>query len=391
MKAVFLLQTDPFHPKPALRAVREAETLREAGWEVSFVSWIKGDEPPPDTPSPVRVRRILRPVPPLESGIFRRGLAFLYVTRDLSSAVVDEAPDLIVAHDFEVLRAAVAAKKALGVPLLYDSHEDWPALIAENSLMEARIAGWQERRLCAKVDHIVTVSAPIASKFRDWGRPTTVIYSARPTREIQLADRSASRGVFQYAIDDFVVGFAGTFGAGRGLEVLLHSLGELPGNVKALLVGGPHGDAGHLFQVAAELGVERRVRLDDYRPFPELAPYYAAMDLGVILLDDRPNHRRALPNKLFDYMAHGVPVLVPNYPPMRSLVEQTHSGIILEKLDAPALAQTILEWSRNRTTLAELGRAGRAHFLNGLAWNIQSVVFLQTAARLVGVRTAVKT
>src|SRR2546425_4842284 len=204
MKAVFLLQTDPYRPKPVLRALREADTLHRQGWDVAFVSWIKDAAPPTGEPSgPYLVRRVVVPGPALGTSFVQRALAYYRATSRMSRACVDEKPDLIVAHDFEVLRAGAMAKRRASKPLIYDSHEDWPALIAENSALEARIARAQEKRLCRRVAHVITVSEPIADKFRRMKKDTTVLYNARPESEIHLADREASRRYFGYRVDDF--------------------------------------------------------------------------------------------------------------------------------------------------------------------------------------------
>ena len=376
-KAVFLLQTDPWWPKPVLRALREADALRQAGWDVSFVSWIKAASPPPSGGSePFPVRRVAMSVPPLGTSMTARGLAYLRASRRLRDAVLSESPDLLVAHDFEVLSAAVAAGRRARIAILYDGHEDWPALIAENSTAEARIAKIQEARLCRRVAHVLTVSEPIASKFRAMGMPTTVLYNARPSAEVMRADRSASRAEFGYGPSDFVIGFAGAIVAGRGLEVLMDAVAGLPDRVKALLVGGPEEEASRLRVRAESMGIQGRVRVDGYRPFAELARYYGAMDMGVILLDRRPNHERALPNKLFDYMAHGVPILVPAYPAMRAVVDESGSGVTVAESDLEHVTAAVRDWMNRRSELESLGARGREAFETRYCWERQAPMFL---------------
>ena len=163
--------------------------MAAAGWSIAFVSWIK--TPITEKPSRFPVTRVKIPVPAIGTSFPRRARAYLRATRALATAVTEERPDVIVAHDFEVLSAAVRAKRRTRAPVIYDSHEDWPALIAENDPREARLAALQERRLCGRVDQVVTVSDPIAAKFRKWGRPTSVLYSARPRGEIHFADRKS--------------------------------------------------------------------------------------------------------------------------------------------------------------------------------------------------------
>ncbi len=375
MKAVFLLQTDPYLPKPVVRALREANTLRRQGWDVVLVSWIKGAETPAEEPPrPYPVKRVAVPVPPLGTSFVRRALAYNRATNRMFRACVDEKPDLIVAHDFEVLRAAAMAKRRARKPLIYDSHEDWPSLIAENSALEARIAKAQEKRLCRRVAAVITVSEPIAEKFRKMRKSTTVLYNARASSEIHRADREGSRAALGYSSKDFVVGFAGALGQGRGLEVLLEAVASLPTSVKALVVGGPEEEAARLRQRAESAGVRDRLRLDGYRPFAELAPYYASMDLGVILLDRRPNHERALPNKLFDYMAHGVSVLVPDYPAMRAVVRNGPVGWTVQEITPTGVAEAVRE-VRTSGDAGARGARGREAFLQKYSWDNQASAF----------------
>jgi len=375
-KAVFLLQTDPYLPKPVLRALREAEALKRAGWDVSFVSWIKGTLPPSAPSDPYPTRRVNMPVPPLGTSFVRRALAYNRAMKRLFRICVDEKPDLIVAHDFEVLRAGAMAKRWTRKPLIYDSHEDWPALIAENSAREARIAKAEERRLCRRVAHVITVSEPIAGKFRRMKKDTTVLYNARPESEIRLADREASRRSFGYGVDDFVVGFAGALVSGRGLEILLGALPTLAPSTKALIVGGPDEEARRLRALAQAEGLQDRVRVDGYRSFRELAPYYASMDVGVILLDRRPNHERALPNKLFDYMAHGVAVIVPDYPAIAPLVLEGPCGWTVPDVQLEAVS-AILREVRASGEARTRGKIGREAYVRKYAWDRQEERFLQ--------------
>ena len=385
-KAVFLLQTDPWVPKPVLRALREAESLKRADWDVSFVSWIKDASSPTGAETAFPTKRVHSPVPTLGTSFVRRALAYMRVSSRLRDAALRDSPDLIVAHDFEVLSAAVSAGRRKGVPIIYDSHEDWPELIAENSPWEAQIARVQERRLCRAVAHVLTVSDPIAAKFRERGTPTTVLYNARPSSEVVLAGRDASRSGFGYAPGDFVVGFAGAFGAGRGLDVLLEALSTLPTPVKGLLVGGPEEEARRLRARAETLGLQNRVRVYGYQSFGELSAFYASMDLGAILLDRRPNHERALPNKLFDYMAHGVPVLVPAYPAMSAVVRDSSGGTRIDSVDVEHVTTALHEWSNRRSELIALGIRGREAYLARYCWERQQATFLGIIDGLPGSR-----
>lgn len=386
-------------PKPNLRALREADALRDAGWGVLFLSWIKATGLRQDTaPTPYPVRRIFVPVPPVGTSPFRRWRAYTRAANRLWSTARAEKPDLVVAHDFEVLRVGAALKRWNRIPLIYDAHEDYPSIAAENSVFEARIAARLERRWCRRVDHVVTVSEPLASKYRAWGRPATVLSNARSTREIQRADREAARRAFGYGPDDFVVGFTGVLAPRRGLAPLLEALAGMRPSVKALIVGGREEDAARLRARAAAMGVSARVRIDPQRPYGELAPYFAAMDLGVMLLEPRfarglsGRPRTAaetltlqtagnLPNKLFDYMAHGVPVLVPDYPAMGGVVREIGCGWTVPEVSPGAIRAALdgILRSEDRGARAERGRSA---YETRYAWDHQAPLFLRLARDL---------
>src|SRR6266516_822620 len=135
------------------------------------------------------------------------------------------------------------------------------------------------------------------------------------------------------------------------------------------------------------MGLLDRVRIDGYRPFSKLAPYYACMDLGVILLDKRPNHQRALPNKLFDYMAHGVPLLVPEYPAMAAIVRGVPCGWTGREITSNTLRDVILE-VRSSGDALRFGSQGRDRYLHEYAWENQESRFLDLVKSVV--RTAAR-
>jgi len=384
-KAVFLLQTDPYLPKPVLRALREAESLTRAGWDVSFVSWIKGTDAPPGQDSRAYpVRRLAMPVPPIGTSMNQRRRAYDRATVALRDAVLAEGPDLVIVHDFEVLRAGASVRRRARTRLFYDSHEDYPSIARRNSRVEGWIAARLERQFCRFVDHVFTVSGPIADKFSAWGRPTTVLYNARPSSEIGSADREVSRRALGFSPGDFVIGFAGALERDRGLDVILEALSLLSQPFKALFVGGPDSEVARLRSEAEALRLTGRVRIDPYRPYPQLEPYYAAMDVGAMFLEKRSAAGRIdlqiagnLPNKVFDYMARGIPLIVPQYTAMRTLVDSIGAGTAVRRVDPPIVSAALVRLQEGRAALAEMGEKGRVAFRTSYAWEHQARKFLR--------------
>ena len=91
-----------------------------------------------------------------------------------------------------------------------------------------------------------------------------------------------------------------------------------------------------------ERGVQDRVTLLPSVPLADLLAHTAEADVGVTLLQDTcENHRLALPNKLFEYIAAGVPVVASALPETRALVESQASAGASPPGDAEALAAAL--------------------------------------------------
>jgi len=102
------------------------------------------------------------------------------------------------------------------------------------------------------------------------------------------------------------------------------------------------------------------------------------------LLEPLPNHFRALPNKLFDYLAHGVPVFVPDYPAMGPIVRKGPCGWTLPKVRGEFVISAIRE-ARSSGEGPARGRAGREAYEKIYAWDNQSANFLSIVRSLTAV------
>lgn len=357
--AAFLLSGDE-PDRPNVRAEREAQALRGAGWDYEID------------------RLTLLPAP--GRGLLSRARWFRQYTRSLAGMTLgtDPPPDIVIAHDVYTLPAGRRAARKLRVPLIYDAHENWPFLVGEHSRVEAALADWIERRPYGrKPDHVFTVSGSIAGRFRRMGLPTTVLYNARPSADIARLPRAASRQTLGLGEDDFVVGYIGKlslFVETKMFEQVWEAVARTP-NMKLLLVGGPAGDASVLRWDANAAGITGRVRIVPPKPFSELAPYYGALDVGLMALDSRPNHMVSLGNKLFDYMAFGVPVVSPPAPEVSSILHATGAGVATDDI-----ADMLCVLSEDE--LIGMGGRGRVAFLERFAWERQAPGFVRVVEDL---------
>jgi glycosyltransferase involved in cell wall biosynthesis len=135
--------------------------------------------------------------------------------------------------------------------------------------------------------------------------------------------------------------YQGMLNEGRGLHWLIDALPLLPG-WQVWLVGGGVMEA-PLREHAAALGMLDRVCFWGMQPFETLHTITPQATIGVSIEDDlSPNNQYAAPNKLFDYIQHGVPAVVTPLPEHSQLVRQWQVGQVMEAFSAAALAQAVL-------------------------------------------------
>jgi glycosyltransferase involved in cell wall biosynthesis len=276
-------------------------------------------------------------------------------------------PDAVHAHDAAMLLPGLLAARRSGAKLVYDSHElatgvpyrrgAWPAVVAT-----------AERLGAPRADATITVSEGIAARLSEryrLRRPPTVVRNLPdlpPPNAARAPDLRRQLGVGGASL----VLHQGAVAAGRGCEVLVEAIALLP-EAHLLFLGAEGAGASSLHALAREHGVAGRTHFLDPVSPEELLSYTAQADVGVSLLQDScENHRLALPNKLFEYVAAGLPVVVSDLPETARLVRQSGIGHCAVPDDPGSVATAL------RETLAhagnELAQRRLARAASELSW-----------------------
>jgi glycosyltransferase involved in cell wall biosynthesis len=161
----------------------------------------------------------------------------------------------------------------------------------------------------------------------------------------------------------------GALGARRGAFTMLQLLARVP-DARLILVGRFTDDSEAEFDaLAREMGVADRVEKQGWLPREAALEQAARCDVALVLFQHGvENHRLALPHKLFDAMAVGLPVIVPDFATeVAAVVEDSACGIALDTGDPEAVAQALRALA-DPSARAAMGMLGRAAALGRYGW-----------------------
>jgi glycosyltransferase involved in cell wall biosynthesis len=384
------------------RVLREAKTLRKEDYEVTVIAHASPDLPDEEVIEGVRVRRFF---PTQHSQAAPPGVRLLRHLASLSRnggyrpaeiAALSMPFDVVHAHDLRTLPLGVRLSAARGRPLVYDCHD----LRVERCRGAVRPMGIRERvrhalelRTWSRIEHrdihrpdaSITVSDSMADYLaqkhgierplvvRNCPEVSTIPVKGSLRRE--LAASGACR----------VLLYQGGVNRMRALREVIAAMDLLPQDcLLALRVLGDPDVVSWLKQLAARGRCAERIRF--LRPVApnEVAKAAIGADAGFALFEDlNVNQHFACPNKMFEYMAAGVPVVGSDLPEIRRIVQSERIGILVDKPHATAIADAVLQLlcSSDHAQMKERARQAACERHN---WRVESRELVTVYERLLG-------
>lgn len=247
-------------------------------------------------------------------------------------------------------------------PFVLEVRDLWPKILVDmNHLSESspiyRALTALEEFLYARARTIVIMAEGSRTELVSRGVPADkIVYipnGADPEDFVPSAPRDELRR--RYGFDRITAVYAGAHGPANGLDLLLDGAAEAP-DVDVVLVGG--GVLKHDLQQDAEKRHLANVRFLDPVPKSEIPDLLAAADIGLhVLADVELFHSAVSPNKVFDYMASGLPIIT-NCPGLvADIVETAHAGIATDPNDLKRGLQYMSQLSDDQRL--QMGRSGK--------------------------------
>ena len=273
--------------------------------------------------------------------------------------------DLFVANDLDTLAPNYFMSLIRRKPVVYDSHEYFTGMAElESRPFKRKIWKQLERWILPKIRFAYTVNHSIQELYRkEYGIHMEVVRNM----PVLKPSRPGPDNVPNYQL---IVQGAG-MNNGRGMEELIHAMALLPTQFTLLLVG-----SGIVWEKCRELtqqlNLTDRIEFRDRVPFEQLAEITRNSWLGLSL--DKPvsvNNTYFLPNKIFDYIHAGIPILASSLPEVKAIIEQYSVGYCIEQVTPGSIAAAIQYVYEHPQEYREW-QANTAHAAAELNWDLET-------------------
>ncbi len=349
------------------------------------------------TPSPGRVVTPARRPDPGVVGRFRRAieatvrLAAIGLTvrsQRIATGRVAPTSDLVHAMAYMGIPVGLALGRRDRAPVVYDARDIYvdAANIARMPSLARRQFGRVERRWARQASRVITVNEPYAEVMAErFGVTAPLVVMNCSYRQASTGPRPRRlRDRLGLGPDVPIILYHGGLARDRGIEQLIECLPAIPAAMLVLLGYGPLQE--ELEARAADPALGGRLAVLPAVPPTELLAWVGSAD--VVAMPIQPttlNHRLTTPNKLFEAMAAGVPVVASDLPGMAGIVRETGCGVLVDPTDPSAIAAAIRGLlALSAADREAIGRRGREAHLARYNWERQVGSLLDEYGRLTG-------
>jgi glycosyltransferase involved in cell wall biosynthesis len=362
------------------RVLREATALAQSGYDVWIIDIeVQRTRPQIEHLNGVHFKHML--VPSWDTSN-RFKLLFLlklaYVSLWATLLLAQTSADIYHAHEENALLACYFAALLHRKPLIFDSHE--------LPLVSPQVTRWRLlhalavrvlRRMVAHCDAVISPSPPLIPELQKrYGIQDAILLRnlspyQSPISSNKLRERLCIDSDTRIAL------YQGYLSRDRGLDVIIQATHFLAPNIMIVFMGKGESQA-DLQTFIEQEGVAERVKILPAVPYSELLSWTASADVGLIIYRaGSPNVPMMLPNKLFEYLMAGVPVLASPLEAVVEIVEAYDVGRIVTSQQPEEIGQAINNLLADEEAQAHMRANALAVSQHDLSWETESEKLIQ--------------
>lgn len=330
---------------------KECKTLANAGYDVTLVVQHEKDV----VIDGVQIKGIKTPK--------NRKERILKTTKQVYKRALECNADLYHFHDPELIPIALWLK-CKGRIIIYDVHEDVPRQILSKYWIPVplrKIISWAveitENYAAKRFDYIIVATPYIRDRFKKINKSTVDVNNYPLLSELHIPE-------VNWDNKEQVVCYVGGIGQIRGINEMVEAIGMTDYH---LLLAGNFASSEERNTVINKTGWGQVIELGQVNR-SKVKEILAKSMAGLVLFHPEPNHINAQPNKMFEYMSAGLPVIASNFPLWKEIVEGNNCGICVDPLNVNEIADAI-EWIMNNPDKAKkMGENGRRAVEDNYNW-----------------------
>jgi len=295
-------------------------------------------------------------------------------------AAVDLNAGIYHMHDPELLLVALLLKRK-GKKVIFDAHEDLPIQVLSKPYLNpflakviSKVTNHYENFLCKRIDAVIAATPFIRDKFLRINPVTVDINNYPKVEEFINIDTS---NFLQRKSSCYLGGITKV----RGIYEIVAAMESNKSNGNLLL-------AGNFLESQVKIDIVKlkgwsRVDNLGWLNREEIADVLGNSFAGLVTLHPIENYKDALPVKMFEYMASGIPVIASNIPLWKEIVETDNCGICVDPYSSNEVSDAMNFLANNLDVAKQMGGRGRNAVLEKYNWQIEEAKLFKLYSALI--------
>lgn len=278
-------------------------------------------------------------------------------------------PSIIHFHDPELIPLGIVLS-LFGYRVIYDVHEDLPRDILSKAWIPSparpligKLAALMEHFAAVIFNGILAATPTIARRFPSGKTALVQNFPMVSELHIPSADAYDSRG------PRFI--YVGGVAEIRGAKEMVNAIAQLDYPDARLQIAGVFQPPELELDLAKMLGWQK-IEYVGWKDRNSVAKLLASSRAGLVLLHPLINYVDALPVKMFEYMATGLPVIASDFPLWRKIIDSSDCGLLVDPFDIEAVAAAMGWILENAADAEQMGRRGRQAVEQIYNWDIEA-------------------